>query len=49
MCCPCFSRSVKDLARLSLKSPVYVSPDENDEKSTPATLTEVYLFERWNI
>lgn len=36
------TKSVKDLARLSLKSPVYVSPDENDAKSTPATLTEVF-------
>lgn len=38
------SRSVKDLAKLSLKSPIYVSPDEQDDKSTPDSLVEVRLI-----
>lgn len=38
---PCFFRSVKDLARLSLKDPMYVSVHEHAEHSTPARLEQV--------
>lgn len=37
------TKSVKDLARLSLKDPVYVSSHEHDKNSTPANLTQSYI------
>lgn len=36
-------RSVKDLARLSLKSPVYVSVHENSKYITPEKLQQSYV------
>jgi ATP-dependent RNA helicase DDX10/DBP4 len=35
------TRSVKDLARLSLKNPLYVSVHENSTNSTPDNLNQV--------
>lgn len=37
------TKSVKDLARLSLKSPVYVSVHENKKHSTPDALEQSYI------
>ncbi|ODN00549.1 putative ATP-dependent RNA helicase DDX10 [Orchesella cincta] len=37
------TKSVKDLARLSLKSPVYVSVHENSQYSTPEALQQSYV------
>uniref|UniRef100_A0A915KRN2 ATP-dependent RNA helicase n=1 Tax=Romanomermis culicivorax TaxID=13658 RepID=A0A915KRN2_ROMCU len=37
------TRSVKDLARLSLKDPVYVSVNEHSEYSTPMKLQQSYM------
>ena len=37
-------RSVKDLARLSLKDPVYVSVHENAQYSTPESLRQSYII-----
>lgn len=37
------TKSVKDLARLSLKSPIYVAPHEKAETSTPTTLQQNYV------
>ena len=37
------TKSVKDLARLSLKDPVYVSSHEHEKHSTPANLTQSYI------
>ena len=37
-------RSVKDLARLSLKDPVYVSVHENAKYSTPEALKQSYII-----
>ncbi|OWF42749.1 ATP-dependent RNA helicase DDX10 [Mizuhopecten yessoensis] len=37
------TRSVKDLARLSLQSPMYVSVHENAEHSTPTQLEQSYI------
>ncbi|CAL8104403.1 unnamed protein product [Orchesella dallaii] len=37
------TKSVKDLARLSLKSPVYVSVHENSQYSTPESLQQSYV------
>lgn len=37
------TKSVKDLARLSLKSPVYVAPNEKAEHSTPQSLQQNYV------
>lgn len=37
------TKSVKDLARLSLKDPVYVSVHEHAEYSTPANLRQCYM------
>lgn len=37
------TRSVKDLARLSLRQPVYVAPHEQAAHSTPATLQQNYV------
>ncbi|CAG7731113.1 unnamed protein product [Allacma fusca] len=37
------TKSLKDLARLSLKSPVYVSVHENAQFSTPESLQQSYL------
>ena len=36
-------RSVKDLARLSLKDPVYVSVHEHAQYSTPESLRQSYI------
>lgn len=36
-------RSVKDLARVGLKNPMYVSVHEKAEFSTPASLEQSYL------
>ena len=41
--CMCF-RSVKDLARLSLTEPVFVSVHEHSIQSTPVQLQQVSLF-----
>jgi ATP-dependent RNA helicase DDX10/DBP4 len=38
------TKSVKDLARLSLKSPVYVAPHEKAEHSTPQSLQQNYVI-----
>ena len=38
------TRSVKDLARLSLKDPVYVSVHENSKISTPESLVQSYII-----
>ena len=38
------TRSVKDLARLSLENPMYVSVHENSEKATPDKLSERYIL-----
>lgn len=38
-----FFRSVKDLARLSLRSPVYISVHENAEHATPTALQQSYV------
>ena len=38
-------RSVKDLARLSLKNPIFVSAHENAEHSTPSKLEQV-IFDK---
>lgn len=38
-----YFRSVKDLARLNLKSPVYVSVHENSQYSTPEALQQSYV------
>ena len=37
------TRSVKDLARLSLEKPIYVSVHENSDKATPDKLCEKYM------
>lgn len=37
------TKSVKDLARLSLTNPVYVAPHEQSEHSTPDTLKQNYV------
>lgn len=37
------TKSVKDLARLSLKSPVYIAPHEKDVSSTPSKLQQNYV------
>lgn len=37
------TKSVKDLARLSLRNPVYVSPHEQSERNTPTTLRQNYV------
>lgn len=37
------TKSVKDLARLSLKDPIYVAPHEQSEHSTPDTLKQNYI------
>ena len=37
------TKSVKDLARLSLKSPVYIAPHEKSETTTPTTLQQNYV------
>ena len=37
------TKSVKDLARLSLKSPVYVAPHEKSETNTPTSLQQNYV------
>ncbi|XP_070503063.1 probable ATP-dependent RNA helicase DDX10 [Chironomus tepperi] len=37
------TKSVKDLARLSLKSPVYVAPHEKSDTTTPKTLHQNYV------
>ena len=37
------TRSVKDLARLSLEKPIYVSVHENADKATPDKLCEKYM------
>lgn len=37
------TRSVKDLARLSLRDPVYVSADEDSPFATPETLVQTYI------
>lgn len=37
-------RSIKDLARLSLNNPVYVSVHENAAHSTPTQLEQVSHF-----
>ncbi len=37
------TRSVKDLARLSLTDPVYVSVDEHAQFSTPERLRQSYI------
>ena len=36
------TKSVKDLARLSLKNPTYVSVHEHSANSTPKNLTQTY-------
>ena len=41
--CELNGRSVKDLARLSLEQPVFVSVHENAEHTTPDTLTQSYI------
>lgn len=38
------TKSVKDLARLSLKNPVFVSSHENEKHSTPENLTQSYII-----
>jgi len=38
------TKSVKDLARLSLKDPVYVSINEHSQYSTPACLQQSYMI-----
>ena len=42
ICCVYDVRSVKDLARLSLKDPMYVSVHENAQHSTPTQLEQVH-------
>ena len=45
-CILCFSvdfRSVSDLARVGLKSPLYVSVHEKADQTTPATLEQSYI------
>ena len=37
------TKSISDLARLSLKNPVYVSAHEHASKVTPDTLSEYYV------
>ena len=37
------TKSIKDLARLSLKNPTYVSVDENAEIATPKNLVQTYV------
>lgn len=37
------TKSVKDLARLSLKSPVYIAPHEKSETTTPTKLHQNYV------
>lgn len=37
------TKSVKDLARLSLKSPVYIAPHEKSDTTTPTTLQQNYV------
>lgn len=37
------TKSVKDLARLSLTNPVYVAPNEQQERATPVTLRQNYV------
>lgn len=37
------TKSVKDLARLSLKNPIYISSHENEKYSTPKKLTQSYM------
>lgn len=37
------TKSVKDLARLSLKDPVYISSHENESHSTPSNLSQSYI------
>jgi len=37
------TKSIKDLARLSLKNPMFVSVHENDKHSTPAKLAQSYI------
>lgn len=37
------TKSVKDLARLSLTDPAYVAPHEQSERSTPVTLRQNYV------
>ncbi|CAG9807131.1 unnamed protein product [Chironomus riparius] len=37
------TKSIKDLARLSLKSPVYIAPHEKSETTTPTTLHQNYV------
>lgn len=43
MVCFYFNRSVKDLARLSLKDPLYVSVHENAAHTTPEGLQQSYI------
>lgn len=38
------TKSVKDLARLSLKDPIYVSSHENEKYSTPKNLEQNYMI-----
>ena len=38
------TKSVKNLARLSLKNPVYISSHENEKYSTPENLTQSYFI-----
>lgn len=38
------TKSVKDLARLSLKTPEYVSPHEKNEANTPTSLQQNYVI-----
>lgn len=37
-------RSVKDLARLSLQNPMYISVHEHAKYSTPEGLTQVFIM-----
>lgn len=37
------TKSVKDLARLSLKSPVYIAPHDKSESTTPTSLQQNYV------
>ncbi len=42
-CSTLYFRSVKDLARLSLKDPMYVSVHEHSQHSTPSQLQQSYI------
>ena len=42
--CVCVFRSVKALARLSLKDPAYVSVHEHAQYSTPSGLEQVHIL-----